>query len=266
MPVHPPTSPPGAATRPPSVSARLHDGPVLEVALLTAGLLEELHPLLRELAARDPRAHWQRAASTAALLRAVGADPCRALALAARERALDGDVHVRAEGSDPDTAALRHALRVACVLRTAAAAGRAPEREDAERYVREQSAGAVLLGAEPDDLPGCLAEVDADLERVRRDATGAPEPGPLRPVGADGAVDSHGDRRGARGRTPLPAPRGAPRPWVRATGLAVALLPGWARELFTGAPEGADLGGDDLRAALVGLPSLEAAAGFRPRP
>ncbi|WP_432496648.1 oxygenase MpaB family protein [Kineococcus auxinigenes] len=255
MPVRPSTSLPQAGGSPVAVSATLHRGPALEVALLSAGLLEELHPLLRQLAAHDPRPRWQRAAAAAALLRAAGTDPCRAMVLAARERAVDGDVHVRADGADPDTAALRHALRVSSVLRAAAAAGRAPAPRDAQRYVGEQRSSAVLLGAEPDDLPCSLEEVEADVERVRRDATGA------RPAGALSAV---GGRAPSVRRVPLPGPGDAPGPWRRAGELAGALLPGWARELFVPVP--GELDGPQLREALCSLPSLEAAAGFRPRP
>ncbi|WP_432534938.1 oxygenase MpaB family protein [Kineococcus arenarius] len=258
MPVRPSTSLPQAGDSLAGLSATLHRGPVLEVALLSAGLLEELHPLLRQLAAHDPRPRWQRAAAAGALLRAAGTDPCRAMVLAARERAVDGDVHVRADGADPDTAALRHALRVSCVLRAATAAGRAPAPPDAQRYVGEQRSSAVLLGAEPDDLPSCLEEVEADVERVRLDATGA------RPAGALSAVGSPGRRVPAGRRVPLPALGDAPGPWRRAGELAGALLPGWARELFAPAPD--ELDGPQLREALGALPSLEAAAGFRPRP
>ncbi|WP_432573797.1 oxygenase MpaB family protein [Kineococcus sp. SYSU DK005] len=237
------TSGSGAAPSPAGPSASLHAGPALEVALLCAGLVEELHPLLRRLTARDPRERWQRAGSAAALLRAAGTDPCRALALAARERAVDGDVHVRAEGADPDSAALRHALRVWAVLRAAAAGGAGPAAQDAERYVLEQRASAVLLGAEPDDLPGSAAEVEADVEQVRREAAGER---------ALGAVGAQGGAR--RPRTPFPPLGAAPPPWLRADALAVALLPGWARELFSGAPHAP--GEEELTAALAALAPL----------
>ncbi|WP_432491622.1 oxygenase MpaB family protein [Kineococcus gypseus] len=240
------------------MSALLHRGPVPEVAVLAAGLVEELHPLLRELAGRDPRPRWQRAAAAAALLRAAVEDPCRAMVLAARERAVDGDVHVRAEGADPDTAALRHALRVWAVLRTAGAAGRAPEPGDAERYVSGQRSSAVLLGAEPDDLPGTLEEVEADVERVRGDVLAGRPAAALSAVGPPPAAPP-------RPRSPFPDAGGAPAPWARATLLAGAVLPGWARALFTGAPD--DLGGPGdprLREALARLPDLGAAPA-RPR-
>ncbi|MCI2239194.1 DUF2236 domain-containing protein [Paenibacillus sp. TRM 82003] len=258
MPARSTTSHPGADARPAGVSASLHRGPVLEVALLSAGLLEELHPLLRQLSARDPRPRWQRAAAGAALLRATSADPCRALVLAARERAVDGDVHVRADGADPDTVALRHALRLASVLAAAEAAGRAPGPGDAERYVREQLASAVLLGAEPDDLPGGRDEVDADVERVRRDVTGAPGVLSVVPDASPSA-----DRPARRGRVPLPDVLDAPGAWARAGELAGALLPAWARELFAPSPTGP--AGDELREALLRLPPLDPAAGVRPR-
>ncbi|WP_337061910.1 oxygenase MpaB family protein [Kineococcus sp. G2] len=261
MPARSTTSHPGAEARPAGVSASLHRGSVLEVALLSAGLVEELHPLLRQLSARDPRPRWQRAAAGAALLRAAATDPCRAMALAARERAVDGDVHVRADGADPDTLALRHALRVSSVLTAAGAAGRAPGAADAERYVREQLASAVLLGAEPDDLPGGRDEVDADVERVRRDATGgAGAAGGLAVV--PGATPP-ASRPVRRGRVPLPDVLDGPGAWARAGELAGALLPGWARELFTPSPAGPD--GEELREALLRLPPLEAAEGVRPR-
>ncbi|NAZ88865.1 hypothetical protein GTR00_22635, partial [Kineococcus sp. T90] len=46
---------PGAGPPPAELSAALHAGPALEVALLCAGLVEELHPLLRRVGGGDPR-------------------------------------------------------------------------------------------------------------------------------------------------------------------------------------------------------------------
>ena len=194
---------PASAPAPtPPVSARLHARATLEVALLAAALVEERHPRLARVAGADERPRWQRVHDTAALLRAATRDPLRALGLAARERAVGGDPHVRPEGHDPDLPALRHALRVHCVLLTAAAADLAPERADAERYVREQVGTAVLLGSEPDDLPATLAEVAQDVAVVRAELESHPV----------AVVD---------------AP--APGPWERLSRLALGVLPAWAR-------------------------------------
>ncbi|NAZ77548.1 hypothetical protein GTQ99_19335 [Kineococcus sp. T13] len=216
-----------------SASALLHGSATLEVALLAAGLVERRHPQLATALAGDPRHRRQQVADTAALLRAAVADPCRALALAARERALGGDLHVR-PGGDPDVLALRHALRVHLVLSTAAAAGTAPDRRGAERYVREQQAAGVLLGAEPDDLAGGLAELGADVARVRA----AVEAAGLAP--ALDAVPAAGEQGGG------------PASWQRAERLARALVPAWAR---TGpAPVSAEELVRELR-ALAGVPA-----------
>ncbi|MGI4895135.1 MAG: hypothetical protein ACRYF3_08495, partial [Janthinobacterium lividum] len=100
----------------PPVSSQLHATAILEVALLAAALVEERHPALAALAAEDPRHPWQRVRERAALLRIASGDPARALVLAARERALNGDRHVRADELDPDAVALRHGLCVHLVL------------------------------------------------------------------------------------------------------------------------------------------------------
>ena len=193
------------------VSAGLHGSATLEVALLATGLVERRHPQLAAALEGDPRHRWQRVVDTAALLRAAVADPCRALALAARERALGGDLHVR-PGGDPDVLALRHALRVHLVLTTAAAAGAEPDRRGAERYVREQQAAGVLLGAEPDDLAGGLVELGADVARVRA------------------AVEAATHLAPALSAVPTPAEEGtAAGSWQRAERLAQALVPAWAR-------------------------------------
>lgn len=189
------------------VSARLHAPPTLEVAVLTATLVEERHPRLAQVLAADPRHPWRRVLDTASLLRAAALDPARALVLAARERV----VGLRGPGLtarvDPDLLALRHALRVHCVLTLTAAAGRAPTRGEAERYVREQRTTAVLLGAEPDDLPASLAEVGADMDTVRRGARPAAST-PSQTAGEEDAL---------------------PGSWAQTSRLAVALLPSWVR-------------------------------------
>jgi hypothetical protein len=206
------------------VSQVLHAGPTLEVALLAAALVEERHPRLRPVL-EDERHPWRRVLDAAALLRAASCDPVRAMALAARERALDGGRHVRAEGHDPDRAALRHALRVHSVLLTSAAAGEAPTRAAAERYVREQRCTAVLLGAEPDDLSATSDEVAADVAAVRAE------------------VDLDAPARSLTGYDD----EALPGSWAQAGRLAVSVLPWWARR----GP--APVSGADLRAQLRGL-------------
>jgi len=190
-----------AAGRP--VSPALHAGARLEVALLAAALLEEASPLTARALAEDPRHPWQRVEDVAALLRA-GADPCRALALAARERSV-------APAGD-EAAVLRHVLRVDLVLRTAVAAGRSPSRPDAERYVREQVSTAVLCGAEPEDVPASVADVDEVLTDVRRT---------VRAGGALGRLPSR--QLAGAGPDTARAPG-----WRDASALAPAVLPAWA--------------------------------------
>ena len=202
-----------APARPPSVSAALHARPTLEVALLAAALVEERHPRLARVVTADERPRRRRVQDAAALLRATTTDPVRALGLAARERAVGGDPHVRPEGHDPDLLALRHALRVHCVLLTAAAAGGEPTPAAAESYVREQRSTAVLLGAEPDDLPATLAEVAEDVAAVRAEVEADPAP-------VTAALGGHRDGCGDG------CEDGA---WHRVSRLALGVLPPWAR-------------------------------------
>lgn len=188
--------------------ADLHAGPVLDVAVLGAAVLAGLHPAFATRVDDDPRHPWQQVLDTARIVRASGVDPCRALALAARERALTG---VRTDPTDPEESALLHALRVHLVLRTATAVGLAPDRRTAERYVRDQQGAAVLMGAEPDDLPANLDEVRLRVGQVRE----------------------HAETVRAGDRLPPPVlcrvldPR-VPE-WAAATRLVPSVLPGWAR-------------------------------------
>ncbi|WP_432548260.1 hypothetical protein [Kineococcus sp. SYSU DK004] len=226
----------------PDASALLRAPVLLEVALLAAAAVEEVHPALAAVAAGDPRTPWQRVRDTARLVRARRADPARALLLAARERALATSpvtpVH------DPSLVhGARHALRVSCALATAAAAGRVPGREAAERWAREEVAVGVLLGAEPDELPTTPAAVGALLEAVRADVEGAAA-GPRLPSAA---------LAGARGPDP---------DWARAARLAPHVLPGWARALVPGA---AAASGEEARAELARWAAAALAAGGRGR-
>ena len=188
------------------VSPVLHAGARLEVALLAAALLEEAAPATARALAEDPRHPWQRVEDVAALLRA-GGDPCRALALAARERGVAGCAPAQGEA-----VVLRHVLRVDLVLRTAVAAGRTPSRPDAERYVREQVSTAVLCGAEPEDVPASLADVDEVLTDVRRQ---------VRAGAALGRLPSR--QLAGTGPDTARAPG-----WRDASVLAPAVLPPWA--------------------------------------
>ncbi|MGI4894282.1 MAG: oxygenase MpaB family protein, partial [Janthinobacterium lividum] len=95
------------------------------------------------------------------------------------------------------------------VLAAAAAADQAPDRTNAERYVREQRSTATLLGAEPDDLPVSLAEVSADLERVHDDVQRSPSDRfPTVSLCADGDLREPG--------------------WAAVSRLAPSLVPSWA--------------------------------------
>lgn len=220
--------------------ADLHAGPVLDVALLGADVLAGLHPGSAVRVDDDPRHPWQRVLDAARLVRAADTDPCRALALAARERALTGTLPTApTAGQDPAGVAVVHALRVHLVLRTASAAGLAPDRRTAERYVRDQQRAAVLLGAEPDALPTGLDEVRSVVEEVRDAVVALP----------------------AGHRSPPPAlcrvldPR-VPE-WSTATWLVPSLLPGWSRPHL--GPEAAAV--LDAVALERGLHRVHAAAG-----
>ncbi|NIZ93190.1 hypothetical protein [Kineococcus rubinsiae] len=189
-----------------AVSPGLHAGATLGVALLAAAVLEEAHPLTARALADDPRHPWQRVLDLSALLRA-GDDPYRALVLASRERAssLTGD-----PDTDEQVLAVRHALRVHLVLRTATLAGHEVPGPDAERYVREQVGTAVLCGSEPERVAGSVAEVDVVVGGLRED---------LRRVGGLGRLPSRqlsgpGEARVAG--------------WRDASALAPAVLPDWA--------------------------------------
>jgi len=92
------------------------------------------------------------------------------------------------------------------------AAGRSPSRPDAERYVREQVSTAVLCGAEPEDVPASLADVDEVLADVRRQ---------VRAGGGLGRLPSR--LLAGTGPDAARAPG-----WRDASALAPAVLPAWA--------------------------------------
>ncbi len=222
----------------PDASAVLRAPVLLEVALLAAAAVEEVHPVLGAVSAGDPRTPWQRVRDTARLVRARREDPARALVLAARERAL-ALFPVPAVHDPSAVHGARHALRVSCALATAAAAGSAPGRGVAERWVREEVAVGVLLGAEPDELPASPAAVDAVLEAVRADVE-ATAAGPRLPGAA---------LAGARGPDPG---------WARAARLAPHVLPGWARARL---PAPAAATAEEARAELARWAAAALAAG-----
>ncbi|MFB9375549.1 oxygenase MpaB family protein [Kineococcus gynurae] len=229
---------------PATVEAALH-GPLLPVALLAAALVEEAHPVLAVAAATDPRHPWQRIRDLASVVRAARRDPCRALALAARERVLmtsSGDL-------EPErTVAVRHALRLSAVFAASASAGRRLDPAQQERYVRDQVGTAVLLGAQDEVVPDSVERMNALVEEIRLDVESLLLLS-RRPAGPTSPTP-RGSRCIAVDEPRMPG-------WVAASTLAPSLLPAWADR--PGLPDRFD--DDELRRRLT---RLEAAA-LRPR-
>lgn len=234
---------------PASVTWRVHGDPVLWVAGLRALYLQALHPL----AVRGVYQHsdfgddpWGRLLRTADY---VGTTTFgtrdEAEQVAARVRA----IHRALAGSDPrsgrsfrldDPELLRwiHCCEVDSFLTTVQRAGAGVPAADADRYLAEQRIAAQLIGLDPDTVPSNTAEMKAYFDRLRPELSATPDAWrALRFVLVP----------------PMPARFAPARPaWFAIAGLAVALLPRWARRMY----------------GLPGLPTTDLAAsagiaGFR---
>jgi uncharacterized protein (DUF2236 family) len=216
---------------PDSVTWKVHAEPIIGLAGLRALYLQSLHP--RAIAGvtqnsgyrADP---WGRLERTVIYVATV-VYGTTAQARAAGERIRK--IHSKMRANDPDTGEefriddrelLRwvHVTEVDSFLTVARRAGVTLTDEEADRYLDEQRRAAELVGLEPADVPGSVAEVEEYYRemlphlRMTKDAaegllflTAPPMPWGL-------------------GYTPVRAA------WLGLAALAVGLLPPWARKLY----------------------------------
>lgn len=236
----------------------MHAEPILVLAGLRSLYLQALHPraiagVVQNSGYKDDP--WGRLNRTIAYVATV---VYGTTAQAERAGARIRGIHSRMYGTDPRTGErfrvdepelLRwvHVTEVESFLTVARRAGLRLDAGDADRYLDEQRRAAALVGLDPATVPGSVAEVDGYYRDMRphlamtREAAGV-----------------------ARFLATPPLPWGlgytpARLGWFGVAGLAMGLLPGWARRMYglPGLPI-ADLTSTatarTLRTALAALP------------
>ncbi|MGY2084982.1 oxygenase MpaB family protein [Blastococcus sp. SYSU DS0539] len=219
---------------PGSVTWRVHADPSFSLGGLRALLLQALHPVAMDGVARfsgafrdDP---WPRLVRTATYVDTVTfGTRTEAVRAVARVRGIHRRLGAVEETTgrayrvdDPDLLLWVHCCEVDSLLAVARRAGVPLTDDDADRYVAEQVTAAELVGVERADVPASAAELVAYFERMRPSLA---------------ATAAARDAYRLIVLPPMPT-------WVRfltpaqpawgglAT-LAVALLPQWARRLYS---------------------------------
>lgn len=251
---------------PGSVTWKVHDEPILIVAGLRSLYLQALHPRAMAGVAQNSNYRadaWGRLVRTATYVGTTiygttaeaEAAGRRLRARHARLRARDPCTGEEFRIDDPELLRWVHVTEVESFLSTARRAGLSLTDAEVDGYYTEQRRSAALVGLDPGEVPGTAAEVadyyrriQGDLRMTREAAgtavflTAPPVPWKLsRPV-----------RLGLS----LGPPRWA---YLGVAGLAMALLPAWARRLYGGlglpaTALSADLSVRALRLALAAVP------------
>jgi uncharacterized protein (DUF2236 family) len=219
---------------PDSVTWRVHADPSFSVGGLRALLLQALHPVAMDGVARfsgafrdDP---WPRLGRTATYVQTL-AFGTRTEAVRAVTRVRG--IHSRLGGveettgrayrvDDPDLLLWVHCCEVDSLLDTARRAGLPVTGEDADRYVAEQVTAAELVGIPAGDVPATVTELAAYVDRMRPSLA-------VTPAARDAyrLILLPPMPTWVRYLTPAqPA-------WGGLASLAVALLPQWARRLYS---------------------------------
>jgi uncharacterized protein (DUF2236 family) len=216
---------------PDSITWRVHAEPIIGLAGLRALYLQPLHP--RAMAGvvqnSDFRADmWGRLERTVVYVATVVfGTTAEAEAAGARVRRM----HARMRAVDPDTGApfridepglLRwvHVTEVDSFLTVARRAGVSLTDAEADRYFDEQRRAAALVGLDPAEVPGSVAEVEEYYRQVRPDLR-------MTRTAADSVLFL----------TAPPMPWGlgytpARAAWIGLAALSISLLPPWARNLY----------------------------------
>ncbi|WP_040338392.1 oxygenase MpaB family protein [Candidatus Blastococcus massiliensis] len=219
---------------PDSVTWRVHADPSFSVGGLRALLLQALHPVAMDGVARFSvgftEAPWPRLIRTAAYVDTLTfGTRTEAVRAVARVRG----IHRRLGGTeettgrtyrvdDPDLLLWVHCCEVDSLLSVARRAGVPLTDDDADRYVAEQVTAAGLVGIDPADVPDSVAALAAYFERMRPSLA-------LTPAARDAyrLVVLPPMPTWVRFLTPAqPA-------WGGLASLAVALLPVWARRMYS---------------------------------
>lgn len=219
---------------PDSVTWRVHADPSFSVGGLRALLLQALHPVAMDGVARfsggfreEP---WPRLIRTATYVDTLTfGTRTDARAAVARVRGIHGRLGAVEETTgrayrvdDPDLLLWVHCCEVDSLLSTARRGGLALTDGEADRYVAEQITSAELIGVESADVPGSVAELAGYFDRMRPELAVTPAAWDAYRLVVLPPMPTW-----VRFLTPAqPA-------WGGLASLAVALLPGWARKLYS---------------------------------
>ena len=217
---------------PDSITWRVHADPILWVGGLRALLLQALHPVAMAGVAQhsgfraDP---WGRLFRTAEYVATVSFGTteearqasARVRAIHARVRGVEPESGQPYRADDPALLAWVHCAQVDSFLAVARRAGISLTPAEADRYVDEQRRLGPLVGLDSATLPRNTRELASYFERMR----------PLLRLTAESrsAVAFVFFRPRPRRVQPLTPARPG---WLGVSGLALALLPRWARRLY----------------------------------
>jgi uncharacterized protein (DUF2236 family) len=219
---------------PDSVTWRVHSDPSFSVGGLRALLLQALHPVAMDgvsrFSAGFKKAPWPRLIRTATyvdtLTFGTRTDAVRAVArvrgIHARLGATESTTGRAYRVDDPDLLLWVHCCEVDSLLSVARRAGVPMTDDDADRYVAEQVTAAELIGIAGSDVPASGAELAAYFERMRPSLA-------VTPAARDAyrLITVPPMKTWVRYLTPAqPA-------WGGLASLAVALLPQWARRMYS---------------------------------
>lgn len=249
---------------PDSVTWQVHSDPTMVVAGIRALFLQALHPVAMAGVAANSRFSddpWGRLQRTADY---IGVTTFGTTADANKAGARIRGIHRRLTATDPDTGVEYpvddpplllwiHCCEVDSFLSTARRGGARISAGDADRYVAEQIASARLVGLDPSAIavPTTVDELAEYFVLIRPDLYASSEA-----------------QRAARFIVSPPMPRWvqlatpAVPGWLGVTGLGFALLPGWARKMYSHLPGvpttdiGATLVLRALRTAVLAIPPL----------
>ncbi len=243
---------------PDSVSWRVHREPILALAGLRALYLQSLHPLAMAGVAQnsryrdDPYGRLNRTGIYIATVVYGTTDEARAAgrrlrSIHARMRATDPRTGDEFRIDRPDLLRWVHVTEVESFVTTAKRAGLGLTDTDVDTYYSEQRRAAELVGLDPSTVPGTAAEVAAYYDGIRGELA-------MTKAAAESAMFLSAPPLPYRlGFTPVRLA------WFGLAGVAVGLLPAWARRLYglPGLPTtdpAASLSAWTLRLALKALP------------
>jgi uncharacterized protein (DUF2236 family) len=219
---------------PDSVTWRIHADPSYHLGGMRALMLQALHPVAMDGVATQSAGFrdewWMRMTRTGQYVETLTfGTRTEARRMAARVRGLhrqlsgvEGTTGRAYRVDDPDLLLWVHVCEVESLLTTARRAGVAVTDAEADAYVAEQVAAGVLVGVPEESLPRSVAELDAYFDDVRPVLAATP-------AAAKGVRDLFLPPMPGWVQVLTPA-----RPaWGTLAGLGFALLPGWARRMYS---------------------------------